>query len=144
MLKIRLTKSTTLTTLSLSALFLLGGCTHQLKADLQPPQIEGIFWQPDLATTPPSGNWNLLGVSTFVPQWSVVQSKSWFDHEIGLQKWDKNINLKQIQQKPWAQHILLGLAGEYDEKSARSNVLQLAENSKKIIENTQFIPLKGY
>ncbi|MCH7315396.1 hypothetical protein [Acinetobacter sp. ANC 3882] len=144
MLKIRQNKSTIFITLTLSTLLFLGGCIHQLKADVQPPQIEGMFWQPDLATTPPSGNWNLLGVSTFVPQWSVVQSKSWFDHEIGLQKWDKNINLKQLQQKPWAQHILLGLAGEYDEKLARSNVLQLAENSKKIIDNTKIIPLKGY
>ena len=28
--------------------------------DIQPPQIEGMFWQPDLATTAPKGNWDLL------------------------------------------------------------------------------------
>ncbi|UUM29066.1 hypothetical protein NQU59_08310 [Acinetobacter colistiniresistens] len=143
MLKIKLNKSTVLTTLALSTLLFLGGCAH-IETDVQPPHIEGIFWQPDLATTPPNGNWELLGVSTFVPQWSVVQSRSWLDHDLGLEKWDKNINLKKLQQKTWAQNILLGLAGEYDEKQARSNVLQLAEQSKKIIQNTKNIALKGY
>ncbi len=40
----------------------------------QPPIIEGIFWQPDNDTTPPKGNWHYLGINTFVPQWSVVES----------------------------------------------------------------------
>jgi len=40
----------------------------------QAPNIEGIFWQPDNNTTPPEGNWHYLGVNTFVPQWSVVES----------------------------------------------------------------------
>ncbi|MEB6480529.1 alpha-amylase family protein [Acinetobacter vivianii] len=144
MLKIRQIKFILLKIITLSALFSLGGCMHFFQADAQPPQIEGIFWQPDLATTPPSGNWNLLGVSTFVPQWSTVQSKAWFDHDMGFEKWDKTLNLKQLNQQPWSQHIILGLAGEYDEKLARSNVLQLAENSKQIIEKTKSIPLKGY
>ena len=87
---------------------------HLIQSEVQPPQIEGIFWQPDLASTPPSGNWHLLGVSTFIPQWSVVQSKAWFDHDTGFSKWEKNINLKQLSQNAWAQHIILGLAGEYN------------------------------
>ena len=127
----------------LTGLF-LGGCWYVFKTDRQPAQIEGMFWQPDLETTPPSGNWDFLGVSTFVPQWSVVQSKSWFDHNTGLEPWDKSINLKQLQQKPWAQHIILGLAGEYEEKFARSHVRQLATISKQIVDQSQTIPLKGY
>lgn len=117
---------------------------HFFDPEVQPPQIEGIFWQPDLATTPPSGNWDLLGVSTFVPQWSVVQSKAWFDQDMGFEKWDKTLSLTRLNQKPWSQNIILGLAGEYDERTARSNVFKLAENSRKIIENTSSIPLKGY
>jgi hypothetical protein len=94
-----------------------------------------MFWQPDLATTAPTGNWDLLGVNTFVPQWSVVESKSWFDHDTSFPKWEKNINFKQLNQEPWAKNIILGLAGEYNEKIARSNVLTLGEHSKQIIQN---------
>lgn len=117
---------------------------HHFQTHAQPPRIEGMFWQPDLASTPPQGNWDLLGVSTFVPQWSVVQSKSWFDHETGFVRWDKHVNLKQLQQNPWAQHIILGLAGEYNEKLARSHIEQLAQYSRQIAEKTRQIPLKGY
>ncbi len=79
---------------------------------IQPPQIEGMFWQPDLATTAPKGNWDLLGVNTFVPQWSIVESKSWFDLDMDFPKWEKNISLKKLNKKPWAENIILGLAGE--------------------------------
>lgn len=144
MRRIKPTKSTRNTILALLTLLCLVGCVNLSKSDAQAPKIEGIFWQPDLATTPPSGNWDLLGVSTFVPQWSVVQSKSWVEQETGFIKWEKHIDLKQINQKPWAQQIILGLAGEYDEKLARANVLQLASSSKQIIDNTKSIPLKGY
>ena len=99
--------------------------------DIQPPQIEGMFWQSDLATTAPKGNWDLLGVNTFVPQWSIVESKSWFDLDMDIPKWEKNISLKKLNQKPWAENIILGLAGEYDEKTARANVVNLATHSKK-------------
>ncbi len=117
---------------------------HLMQSEVQPPQIEGVFWQPDLASTPPSGNWHLLGVSTFIPQWSVVQSKAWFDHDTGFSKWEKNINLKQLSQNAWAQHIILGLAGEYNERTARTEVLRLGKESQSIISKAQPIPLKGY
>lgn len=144
MLKIRVNNLKRIIALTISVLILLGGCMHLIQSETQPPHIEGMFWQPDLKTTPPTGNWDLLGVSTFVPQWSVVQTKSWFDHDIGFTKWEKNINLKQLNQNPWAENIILGLAGEYNEKQARSKVVQLAANSQQIIDKTQIIPLKGY
>lgn len=144
MIKKRLTKKAFIIIFTCS-LILLGGCMHDVQADdIQPPQIEGIFWQPDLATTAPRGNWDLLGVDTFLPQWSVVESKSWFDHDSHFSKWEKNINIKKLNQEPWAQNIILGLAGEYNETIARANVLELAKHSNKIIEDTKTIPLKGY
>ncbi|MFW2058002.1 hypothetical protein [Acinetobacter haemolyticus] len=144
MLKIRQNNFKLIIIFFFSTIFFLGGCIHFSQSEMQPAHIEGIFWQPDLATTPPKGNWNLLGVSTFVPQWSIVQSKSWFDHDTGFVKWDKNINLQQLNQNAWASEIILGLAGEYDEKLARSQVMLLAQNSKQLIAHTQSIPLKGY
>ncbi|EOJ9236768.1 TPA: hypothetical protein OXP04_002731, partial [Acinetobacter baumannii] len=67
----------------------------------QPPIIEGIFWQPDNDTTPPKGNWHYLGINTFVPQWSVVESKSWWKNS-NLPQWEKAIDLQKIKQQPWA------------------------------------------
>ena len=49
------------------------------RADAQsiPPKIEGIFWQVDQISHP-SGNWHLLGIDTFVTQWSIVDGHSFF------------------------------------------------------------------
>jgi hypothetical protein len=49
----------------------------------------------------------------------------------------KNINIKKLNQEPWAQNIILSLAGEYNETIARANVLELAKHSNKIIEDTK-------
>jgi len=88
------------------------GCMNVAESTASAPHIEGMFWQPDLATSPPQGNWELLGVTTFVPQWSVVQSKSWLSHDIGFPKWENQFDLNELQQEPWAKNIILGLAGE--------------------------------
>ncbi|WP_373882743.1 hypothetical protein ACEQ85_13215 [Acinetobacter pittii] len=108
----------------------------------QAPHIEGIFWQPDNKTTPPEGNWHYLGVDTFVPQWSVVESKSWWK-ESNFPQWEKAINLEKIKQEPWAKNLILGLAGEYNEPKARANVIELGEKSAQIIKE-QKTAFKGY
>ena len=55
MIKKRLNKSTSiLIGLATSTLLLVGGCMHHFKTEQLAPQIEGMFWQPDLATTAPT------------------------------------------------------------------------------------------
>ncbi|NKG34277.1 hypothetical protein CAP43_05600 [Acinetobacter junii] len=120
------------------------GCMNVAESTASAPHIEGMFWQPDLATSPPQGNWELLGVTTFVPQWSVVQSKSWLSHDIGFPKWENQFDLNELQQEPWAKNIILGLAGEYNETVARSNVQSLAQDSIQIVQNSDKTLLKGY
>ncbi|EXT58168.1 hypothetical protein [Acinetobacter sp. 25977_3] len=109
----------------------------------QPPIIEGIFWQPDNNTTPPKGNWHYLGVNTFVPQWSVVESKSWWKNS-NLPQWENAIDIQKIKQQPWAKNLILGLAGEYNEHEARANVVALGEKSAQIIQEQNDASLKGY
>lgn len=109
----------------------------------QPPIIEGIFWQPDNDTTPPKGNWHYLGINTFVPQWSVVESKSWWKNS-NLPQWEKAVDLQKIKQQPWAKNLILGLAGEYNEHEARANVIALGEKSAQIIQEQNDASLKGY
>lgn len=86
----------------------------------QAPRIEGIFWQPDNNTTPPEGNWHYLGVNTFVPQWSVVESKSWWK-ESNFPQWEKAINFEKMAhvENPFgdgqaARRILDQIAKSYD------------------------------
>lgn len=99
----------------------------------QPPaQVAGIFWQPDLLTVP-SGNWNLLGVTTFVPQFGIVDGKSWLPAN-QLQQWEPLPNWKKTQQQPWAEHLILGLSGEYSEINARAHVLEHGIASKQFIQ----------
>ncbi|MFX9765989.1 hypothetical protein ABTP06_20400, partial [Acinetobacter baumannii] len=74
-----------------------------------------------------------LGVNTFVPQWSVVESKSWWTNS-NLPQWEKAIDIQKIKQQPWAKNLILGLAGEYNEPAARANVVALGEKSAQIIQ----------
>lgn len=54
----------------------------------------------------------------------------------------KEYQPKKLNQKPWAENIILGLAGEYDEKTARANVVNLATHSKKLLSKLNHTRLK--
>ncbi|WP_228198582.1 hypothetical protein [Acinetobacter baylyi] len=123
------------------ALLNIAACGIKMKVH-DPAQIKGIFWQPDLDTTPPKGNWHLLGVNTFVPQWSIVDSKSWISEIDHTERWNKSISLSQLRKKLWAKNIILGTAGEYNEPKARQNVIALGAQAEKLIH--QHLDVQGY
>jgi len=77
------------------------------------------------------------------PQWSVVESKSWWKNS-NLPQWENAIDIQKIKQQPWAKNLILGLAGEYNEREARANVVALGEKSAQIIQEQKDAPLKGY
>lgn len=114
---------------------LLLGTVWATPGTVPPAQVVGVFWQPTLQTRP-SGNWDLLGVRTFVPQFGVVDGKSWVPTQ-NIPQWNPLPDWKKVQQNAWAKHLILGLSGEYDEKQARANVARHGEMSLQFIQEQQ-------
>ena len=114
--------------LLLAALLLIGGCAERA---LVIPQMAGTVWQPDNATLDPRGNWHRMGGSELLVQWVAVDGTAFVPTDAMpvaniLPAWQR------IASEPWAKQVILGLAGRYDEKSARSDIAALARTSVEL------------
>ncbi|WP_269503596.1 hypothetical protein [Burkholderia sp. IMCC1007] len=104
---------------------------------------DGIVWQLDNATTHPAGNWQMLGIHDLLIQWSVVDDTAYLPGtSIGaaadLPDWER------IGREPWAQNVILGLAGYQDEKRARTHLSTLAEQSAQVARVRVPLHVVGY
>ena len=116
------------TCLLLAALLLTGGCAERV---LVIPQMAGTVWQPDNATIDPRGNWHRMGASELLVQWVAVDGTAFVPTDAMpvatiLPAWQR------IASEPWAKQVILGLAGRYDETSARSDIAALARTSAEL------------
>src|SRR3954462_13561330 len=88
-----------------AAAALLAGCASQ-----QVPPIEGVVWQIDNQDTQPQGDWQKLGVKRLLVQWTVVDNLA-FVPGTDLPPGASMPDWRQIAGQPWAQEVILGLAG---------------------------------
>lgn len=110
------------------ALVLLAACAE--RRFLIPP-IAGTVWQPDNTTLDPRGNWQKMGASELLVQWVAVDGTAFVSTDTmpvaaTLPAWQR------IAGEPWAKQVILGLAGRYDEKSARKSIAELARTSAEL------------
>ena len=92
------------------------------------PPIAGIVWQPDNQTTDPRGVWQLMGAQELLVQWLAVDGIAFIDNTALsaapiLPAWQR------IAAEPWARDVIVGLAGRFDEKAARADIVELARQS---------------
>jgi hypothetical protein len=120
------------------ALALLGavGCAVQV------PPVEGMVWQIDNDTAIPKGDWDRLGATRLLVQWTVVDGIA-FREDTGLPSGTLP-DWKRIAAEPWAREVILGLAGRFDEKSARAEIAQLAEVSARLAKLPTPLNVVGY
>lgn len=104
-----------------------------------PPQVVGVVWQPDNDTAQPHGNWDRLGVHKLLVQWSVVDDVGFIDG-CGVTQAANRPDWQRIAAAPWAQEVIVGLAGRFDERQARNNLQPLIAQSLCIA--AQPTPLK--
>lgn len=95
------------------------------------PGIVGIVWQPDNATVGISGNWDKLGARQLLVQWTAVDDQSFIP---GTQMTNVPVlpDWARIAKEPWAQEVILGLAGYFSENRSRDNIEQLAVLSAQL------------
>ena len=95
------------------------------------PLIEGIVWQLDNTTIDTRGNWHAIGAKSLLIQWISVDGIQFMHNERGsttrhLPDWSR------IGKEPWAQEVILGLAGRFDESAARADVAGLITESARL------------
>ena len=108
---------------------LLMGC-QSLPPD-RAPLIEGIVWQLDNATVDVRGNWHDIGAETLLVQWISVDGIN-FMHDEKKPPSLRQPDWQRIGAEPWARSVILGLAGRFDESSARAEVAGLIAESERL------------
>lgn len=107
-----------------------------------PLGVEGIVWQVDNPTVDISGNWQKLGVDHLLIQWSKVDNADFVDGT--PQGGAKQPDWLRISRQPWAKHVILGLAGHFGEKQARTNAVALARDSAALFKARLPLNIEGY
>lgn len=117
-------------------LAVLAGCAVQV------PTIEGTVWQVYNENSAPKGDWQRLGASRLLVQWTAVDGIAFREGTTlpsgTIPDW------KRIAGEPWAREVILGLAGRFDEKSARADIAQLADTSAMLAKLPTPLNVVGY
>ncbi|MDH0745558.1 hypothetical protein N5D61_04245 [Pseudomonas sp. GD03842] len=103
---------------------------HELGQGLR-PEIVGVVWQPDNATVDIQGNWQQLGVRELLVQWTAVDGQA-FVPGAGLPEVPRLPDWARIAKAPWAQNVILGLAGSFSENRSRDDIDALAALSERM------------
>lgn len=122
------------------ALTQLGGCS--LSAD-SGALAQGVVWQVDEDHIDPHGTWDALGVSDLLVQWTAVDDTS-FLPGAGMQNAQRLPDWTRIADEKWARHVIVGLAGRFDETSARAQAAQLVEQSNRLAAVRPPVHIDGY
>lgn len=123
-----------------AAALLAGGC-----ATMTVPPIEGVVWQIDNETTDPvgKGEWEQLGVRRLLVQWTVVDGLA-FVGGTELPTGAKMPDWRRIAAQPWAQEVIVGLAGRFDERGARGDLEALVQLSARVAKTPPPVNVAGY
>ena len=95
--------------------------------------VHGTVWQPDYATIHPKGQWHHLGAQALLVQWSIVDSVA-FVIGTSVPVADPLPDWGRIAKEPWAQEVILGLAGHFDENVSRSDLPRLIKLSQQLTQ----------
>lgn len=104
------------------------GCDPFDVASRAAVRVDGVVWQPDNATAMPRGNWQRLGAHELLVQWTAVDGTA-FVPGSQMTAAPQLPDWHRIAAEPWAQDVILGLAGRFDEKAARADIEQLAADA---------------
>lgn len=114
---------------ALMAVSLLVSCQSVQPAPSQ--LVEGVVWQLDNHTVDARGNWQDIGAKRLLIQWISVDGISFLPDTVQptaprLPDWQR------VAGEPWAREVILGLAGRFDETSARADVVNLIAQSERL------------
>ncbi|MFM0290914.1 alpha-amylase family protein [Paraburkholderia megapolitana] len=121
---------------------LVCGCSIQNPGD-SGALAQGVVWQIDENHIDPHGDWDKLGVSDLLVQWTAVDDTS-FLPGAGMQTAARLPDWTRVAGEKWARNVIVGLAGRFDETTARAQTAQLIERSKKLAAVHPPVHVVGY
>lgn len=104
---------------------------------------QGVVWQPDDDHVDPHGDWNRLGVTDLLVQWTAVDGTS-FLPGTDMRTARRLPDWTRIAGEPWARTVIVGLAGRFDEPTARAQAARLVEQSKQLAAVRPAVRIDGY
>ena len=104
---------------------------------------QGVVWQLDDDHVDPRGDWNRLGVTDLLVQWTAVDGMS-FLPGTAMQTVRRLPDWTRIAGEPWARNVIVGLAGRFDETTARAQLAQLVEQSRQLAAVRPAVHIDGY
>jgi hypothetical protein len=110
---------------------------------------QGVVWQLDGDHVDPHGDWDRLGVTDLLIQWTAVDNTSFLNvgtsqQAAGLQSATRSPDWTRIGNEPWARNVIVGLAGRFDETSARAQAAHLVEQSRALAAARPAVHIDGY
>ncbi|MDB5742400.1 MAG: hypothetical protein JWR68_715 [Polaromonas sp.] len=127
-----------------TALMVLCPLTGCLNRPLAPEKMtEGLVWQIDNETLELQGSWDRIGARTLLIQWCAVDNISF----VAGGPWPQAKRLpdwETIARQPWAENVILGLAGRSDENAARADVAGLVAVSEQLARLPTPLNVTGY
>lgn len=113
---------------------------------------QGIVWQIDDDHLDPHGDWDRLGVTDLLVQWTAVDDLSFVPGTAtqrkarlaGLETSHSLPDWTRIASEPWARNVIVGLAGRFDETTARAQVARLIAQSKQLEAVRLPVHIDGY
>lgn len=119
----------TLAAMFTSLTSLTPGCA--LASDDATSLAQGVVWQIDKDYIDPHGDWDKLGVRDLLVQWTAVDGVS-FLPGAGLPTAGRLPDWTRIANERWARNVIVGLAGRFDETTARAQIVDLVAQSVRL------------
>lgn len=113
--------------------------------------IDGIFWQTLNANVDYRSRWELLGVTGTMFQWvavgtTVEEMASFLPNDLVSipNKYSKTLNISDVATYPWAEDIIIGLAGFWGESTSRANTALMTTWATEIASLSWPTNVSGY
>ncbi|MEO8361278.1 MAG: hypothetical protein ABI672_14700 [Vicinamibacteria bacterium] len=125
--------------LTLGLGLVLSGCSTRVVI----PPVAGVVWQIDSKTLDPRGVWHEMGATELLVQWTAVDDVAFVENTLTTMPTSTTMPMtmttaserpawSRIAAEPWAQDVILGLAGRFNEAQARDDIENLAAESETL------------
>jgi hypothetical protein len=128
---------------------LVAGCSATRPGEANVAQ--GVVWQLDEDHLDPHGDWDRLGVTDLLVQWTAVDDVSFLPGAAkgksvtaSLETSKRLPDWTRIAGERWARNVIVGLAGRFDETTARAQMAQLIAQSKQLADVRPPVHIDGY
>jgi hypothetical protein len=95
------------------------------------PPVNGVVWQLHANAPDAKGTWHRLGARELIVQWMAVDRVA-FVRGTGMKEAARIPDWARIAKAPWAEQVIVGLSGRFDEQTTRRSLDAMLAESLEI------------